>query len=816
MALLSLSPATAVALATAELPPPGATVPALPDEEKALAGIREAFDRDLAEAPLLMKEFLNRYPASRFRAEVTLMLADWYFFRKEYPSALHYYNLLADDAFSGDVRENMLYRKALSLIKTGYYSEAAALLPSLRDSGTYGDDARFYLAYLDYVGGDYDRAYTRFQEIYAGGPKGREAEYYLNQIDYLRGDYRKVANTSERLLSTPGVPDELRAETMRVGGLSAFRLGNEAMARSILQGYADLTGDGAEISALYSLATIYYDEGDYDRALPLFSVVTEYPGNLAQSSWLYIGQIYMARGDASAAALAFDKAARESWDSDVAEAAAYNLAVTSAEGQSLPFSDAAAAMESFIESYPSSPYAKNLSSYLANAYYGKREYREALRQLDRIKNPDASVEAMRQKILYQLGITELQQGRLADAVADLTAASEMKADREVAAQASLWLGDAYYARKDYGAAAKAYRAALAAGNLGDNTALADYNLGYACMKLKNYREAEMAFKAAVGAKGLTAEQKNDAMLRYGDCLYYNGKYADALAAFRKVKLQGGQEGVFARIREADILGRNGSVNEKISILEDLYSTGNAGIWRSTVTARLADAYSEKGDDRKAAALYAEMLDNADGDTDNSEIFYSLAVNADNLRNAGDSKAALAAYRRLEASGIDALYPAAVMGIMRTSADNAEVAEYAAKAAALPGISAEDADEARYMGALAMLATGTDRRQARATLEALAASSDRLWGARAAVALAESLLNDGNTDGAEAVLLRLIDDGSDDNYWMAKGYIALADVYIAQKKDYLARLYLETLRDNYPGKEADIKQMISSRLNKLSK
>lgn len=817
LSLLALSSFSAVARSTADNHLPEITIPALPDEEAYFNKIKEAFRQNLAEAPFLMKEFLNRYPASQYRSEVTLMLADLYFFEKEYPLALKYYTELRDNSFSGDTREEMLYRKALSQIKTGYYTEAAGYLKELRNSSEFGEDARFYLAYIDYVNGNYDEAYNQFLRIQSAGPKGAEAEYYTNQIEYLRGNYQKVATTSERLLTSGSTPDELMAETMRVAGLANFKLGSTAMARNILQRYADLTGDGAEISALYSLATIYYDEGNHDKALPLFSVVTEYPGNLAQSAWLYIGQIHTAKGDAATAALAFDKAAKESWDNDVAEAAAYNLAVSSTDGPALPFGDAAAAMESFIDTYPGSPYARSLSNYLANAYYSRRNYKEALRQLDRIANPDDSAMAVRQKILYQLGVSELQQGRLTDAIQDLTAASSRQAvDKEVAAQAGLWLGDAYYVKKDYPAAAKAYKAALASGKLGANSALASYNLGYACMKLKNYKEAEEAFKTASNGSGLTTEQKNDALLRYGDCLYYTGKYSEALAVFRNVKLSGGSEGVFARIREADILGRNGSVNDKISILENLYAGNDAGIWRSTVISRLADAYSEKGDDRKAAKLYAEMLDASDGNADNSEIYYSLAVNADNLYKSGDKKAAFDAYKRLEASGIDALYPAAVTGIMRTSPDNAEVISYAAKAASLPGISADEANEARFTGAQAALATGSNRQEALASLRALAESSDRLWGARAAVVLGESLLKDGDTAGAESVLLDLIDKGGDENYWMAKGYIALADVYSAQKKDYLAKLYLETLRDNYPGKETEIRQMISSRLNKLAK
>lgn len=799
-------------------PPEQPTIPRQPDEQGVFESIRKAYHFREAETPLLIKDYINRFPASPHADEARLLLADWYFYNKEYPLASSLYSTLRDNAFSGDIREGMLYRKAFSLLKTGYYNEAARYFRRLTATSAYGDAARFYGAYIDYVNGKYDDAYNQFQKIKNSGAKGAEAEYYLNQIEYLRGNYQKVATTSERLLSPgEGVPDEMLAETLRVGGLANFKLGNKAAAKNILSRYTQLTGDGAELAALYSLATIYYDEGNYDKALPLFSIVTEYPGDLAQSSWLYIGQIYVNKGDTQAAALAFDKAAKESWDQDIARTASYNLAVTSALGSNLPFSDAAESMENFIETYPDSQYASHLSSYLANAYYGRRDYEAALRQVEKISPATPESRLMRQKILYQLGETQLRQGKISRAITSLSEASAPTApDREVAAQAALWLGEAYYAQKDYSNAAKAYETAIKSGKLGDNAALAQYNLGYALLKLSNYTKAADAFKNAIDMKGLTPEQNAEARLRYGDCLYYTGKYSDALALFRNVKLNGGSDGVFASIREADILGREGKISDKISILESLMSNPDSRIWKSTIQSRLADAYSEKGEDRKAAELYSSIID-SNGKGDNSQTYFALAVNAENLYNAGDNEAAYSAYRRLENSGISALYPSAVIGIMRTTPDDKERAEYAAAAASLPGLSAEERNEARYIGAVSAIGSGgKGKAEALGTLSTLALSSDRLWGAKAAVALGETLLADGDTTGAEEILLHLVDNGSDDNYWLARGYIVLADTYSAQDKDYLARLYLENLQANYPGKEKDIREMINSRLKSLAK
>ena len=53
------------------------------------------------------------------------------------------------------------------------------------------------------------------------------------------------------------------------------------------------------------------------------------------------------------------------------------------------------------------------------------------------------------------------------------------------------------------------------------------------------------------------------------------------------------------------------------------------------------------------------------------------------------------------------------------------------------------------------------------------------------------------------------------YWLARGFISLAEAYHADGNDYLAVEYLKSLRDNYPGDEPDIREAIDSRIREFS-
>ena len=55
-------------------------------------------------------------------------------------------------------------------------------------------------------------------------------------------------------------------------------------------------------------------------------------------------------------------------------------------------------------------------------------------------------------------------------------------------------------------------------------------------------------------------------------------------------------------------------------------------------------------------------------------------------------------------------------------------------------------------------------------------------------------------------------GTPHQYWMARAMIVLSDTYKAKGDEFQSKQYLESLKNNYKGGEADIQQMINERLN----
>ena len=168
------------------------------------------------------------------------------------------------------------------------------------------------------------------------------------------------------------------------------------------------------------------------------------------------------------------------------------------------------------------------------------------------------------------------------------------------------------------------------------------------------------------------------------------------------------------------------------------------------------------------------------------------------------------YKELERRGGADYTIEAYLGVVRNTPKPSEQFDYAQKLLSLNGLTTEQQEEARYYRAKASLEK-KDKTQAESDLKELTKNVKSLFGAKAAVELGEFYLAEGRLSDAESLLVEFTDEGTPHQYWLARGFIVLADVYAAQGKASLAKEYVKSLRDNYPGTEPDIHDMINQRL-----
>ncbi|MBP5364944.1 MAG: tetratricopeptide repeat protein [Bacteroidales bacterium] len=156
---------------------------------------------------------------------------------------------------------------------------------------------------------------------------------------------------------------------------------------------------------------------------------------------------------------------------------------------------------------------------------------------------------------------------------------------------------------------------------------------------------------------------------------------------------------------------------------------------------------------------------------------------------------------------------AIIGQMRCAqrlGDSDLCIQGADKVIQMPEATPEILREAKYLKAKSLIQS---QRAVEATplLRELAENTKSVEGAEAKYLLAQMYFDNNDLAKAEKEVFNYAENGTPHQYWLARSFILLADVYHAQGDDFQAQQYLETLRESYTGTD-DISSMIDKRFS----
>ena len=101
-------------------------------------------------------------------------------------------------------------------------------------------------------------------------------------------------------------------------------------------------------------------------------------------------------------------------------------------------------------------------------------------------------------------------------------------------------------------------------------------------------------------------------------------------------------------------------------------------------------------------------------------------------------------------------------------------------------------------------------EAVADLQLLATDTVTVYGAQGTVRLAQYNYDTKQYAAAETVLTNFIDKGTAHTYWLARAFVLLSDVYMAQERNVEAQQTLLSLKSSYTESE-EINKMVEDRL-----
>lgn len=774
--------------------------------EQALASARQSMNNPLMTAPT-------------YTAEANRIIGESLYAQGHTDEALPYLERYA--ATAEEPEPSALYILGTTCFKRGNYEQAVTYLePATKVDSAMGQSAYLYIGEALMALGRTNAALMAFDNALRRDfdPKVQEAAYYNYAVAKFGGGsipFGSSAATFEDFLRRyPDGPYTARVQEYLVAGYLTDHDYDTALASINRMTNPGAKVLGAKQQILYAIGTRALAAGDAEAArgyLVESLTLQRYNPSVGASTRLSLGEALYRLGDYRGAVNNLDT----------------YLSTTTRDDANLP-----------------------LGRYdLGYARFALKEYPQAAKAFKAFTDAPGSMPTTAIADAYnRLADIALYDGRLAEAV-DLYGRAYDKApasgDYALFQQAVI---KGY--QRDYKGKINAIDRLLA--DFSSSTLVPDALLekteGY--LQLGRDADAIATYRQLV-AEYPTTEQGRKGYVQLAMTLLNTGKRAEAIDTYRElVRLAPTSEEAHVAVEELQrIAATDGTLDDMASFLESVENAPKLDVAESDrLTFEAAEAaYTEDGSTRRlesyltqfpAGAYRAQawnyMMEAASdaGRIGDAQTFASLIVeNYPDTRMAEDALAvkasaehslglgaeALASWQELaRRASTPALLNRARTGIMRVAhdmADNALVIENADALLASSTAGAEDRNEAIFMRGMARLRSG-DSAGARADWQTIANKTDDLNGIKSALYMGQSFFDDKLIDDARRVAETIIDSATPHTYWLARGFILLSDVLASQDQKFEAREYLRSLRENYPGSETDIFQMIDTRLNTL--
>ncbi len=223
--------------------------------------------------------------------------------------------------------------------------------------------------------------------------------------------------------------------------------------------------------------------------------------------------------------------------------------------------------------------------------------------------------------------------------------------------------------------------------------------------------------------------------------------------------------------------------------------------------------SKRANGERVISLTTRLVSEFPGSTYAAEAWQ---LKADAEMEAGMPAEALGSYRSLEersssAATLTAARKGQLIAASQLGMDEEVIRLADLLLASASGNSGENS-EINLMKAMSLHSAGRSDEAADIWSE-LARNPKELAGAKSAFYLGEYYFESGDLENARRTADRLIESNTPHSYWLARGYILTSDIHRAKGETFEADEYLKVLRENYPGTEPDIFNMIDQRLTK---
>lgn len=566
-------------------------------------------------------------------------LGSYYFHRRDFENAVEYYTRADIDNLTNGEIASMSFNKGYALFTMQRFDEARPLFDAVRQLPNDSNyiDANYYFGFISFMQKKFDDALTAFKVVEHTPEYQFIVPFYIAEIDYFQGNHDEALRYGEDLVKQGGQYYDLPLRQL-VGHLY-FDKKQYDKARVYLEQYIS-KADQVHREDIYELSYCYYAAGDWAESVQGFKQLGGKEDSLSQSSMYLLANAYLKMDKKEDARNAFLFCASNATNLSQKEVSLFNYAKLSFE---LGYMDMAQSeLESFIKDYPQSSFYQEARELEINVLTNTSNYRLALEQYQSLPHPSDQMQHIYPGILYGRAVELINDHRTDQAGDLLDKLLESSYNRNVLPLAYFWKGELEY-RVGHFEKARDYLVRyldrpIVFGEV--NSLHAIYNLGYALLRLGQYQEALRYFQkvssSEINASSSVLEM--DAYLRAADCYYMLKNYRRALRMYDNLLINNVRGADYALYQKAIIAGAMGESDQKIALLNQLYTSYPNSYLNADANMQMAVAYMSNEKFQDAIVPLKKVLETSSATASWPDAYMQLGVTYYNLNKYDESLA----------------------------------------------------------------------------------------------------------------------------------------------------------------------------------
>ena len=646
------------------------------------------------------------------------------------------------------------------------------------------------------------------QYVYNVEVPRRTALYKLGMSYFNTQEFQKAANTLSRSAATAN--DELAQNAWLNAGISYVRSQNKKQAQIAFQQASEMTNDKKlQEEALYNYALTLHEGNTmgfgesvnvFERFLNMFPQ-SQYTSSVSK----HLAEVYFTTKNYPAALASINKIQNPSQEIlQAKQKVLYNLGVQEFIAGNYQASDTYTNQAMALGSHEA-VYIKGESE------YRQGKYNQAINDLKQYLGVTARNQNNYGQALYTLGYAYFKQKQYNNANTyfnNFIGTTTANNNKTLKADALNRLADCLYTDRKYDEAYTIYQRALET-----DKQMGDYSLYQQAFieGLRGNNQKKVELLSRMGGEYADSQYGADALYEQGRAYIQTGGKNQALQIFNQLieKYPHSQKARSAGNEIGLIYFESGMTEEALKaynrVIEAYPNTAEA----QTALANLKDIYTDMGKVNE----YAELARKAGKSMDGAELDQMINDAAVRSMNNGDYTKAYEYYNQLrQQTQSPEMLACALEGGLRSAfsaKDHDAVVDIATLIIQDRKSSPSLVAEALLYRAESQLALGNAPDGIK-DLQTLSEDTKTMYGAQASVRLAQYAYDTSQYQAAEQILQKFIDSGTSHQYWLARAFILLSDVYMKTDRKVEAREYLLSLKSNYSENE-EINEMIKERL-----